>query len=73
MIELASAAVICVATIMWFVYLSVKFFATTKYAGQRDIDKLRADIDKLETTIKKYESEKLLDKVRTLDNRFGRL
>lgn len=52
---------------------SVRVFSETKYAGTREIDKVRADLEEVRTRLKKYEDEKILDKVRSLDNRFGRL
>ena len=52
---------------------SVKVFAETKYAGAREVDSLKEDLEKIRAKLKKYEDEKILDKVRSLDNRFGRL
>jgi len=51
----------------------VKVFASTKYGGRRELDTMQEEIKLLQSKLKKYEDEKILDKVRSLDNRFGRL
>ena len=55
------------------IFNTVKVFAETKYGSSTEVDALKAEMAELTKRLKKYDDEQILEKVRTLDNRFGRL
>ena len=55
------------------IFNTVKVFAETKYGSSTEVDALKSEIAELTKRLKKYDDEQIIEKVRTLDNRFGRL
>ena len=52
---------------------SVTEFAEIKYGGAKKIDALNKQLEEINKRLKKLDDEKIIEKVRSLDNRFGRL
>jgi uncharacterized protein YoxC len=52
---------------------SIMEFAKIKYGGAKKIDALSEQLEEINKRLKKLDDEKIIEKVRSLDNRFGRL
>ena len=57
----------------WIVSNAILKFADIKYGGAKKIDSLEQELVEVKKHLKKFDDEKLIEKVRNLDNRFGRL
>lgn len=57
----------------WIVSNAILKFADIKYGGAKKIDSLEQELGEVKKHLKKFDDEKLIEKVRNLDNRFGRL
>ena len=72
-IKILGAVLILLPLILAATRDTVVKFAEIKYGGSKKIDALTEQLEEINKRLKKLDDEKIIEKVRSLDNRFGRL
>jgi len=72
-IKILGAVLILLPLILAATRDTVVKFAEIKYGGAKKIDALTERLEEMNKRLKKLDDEKIIEKVRSLDNRFGRL